>query len=84
MADKKKKPDFVFDDGTEVIFDFTKITVQEWRDFGTRNDKEAEDALMAKVGGFDPKKIPSANFVENHKLLRAFFDKAANPLDDPS
>ena len=81
----KEKPDFVLSDGTEIHFDFSKITVAEWRSmFDREQPEEEEDKVIAKVAGLEPDKIPQLSFVEWRKLATAFFKASANPVDsDP-
>jgi hypothetical protein len=82
MADK---PDFTMPDGQEIIFDLDKISIREYRKFATGSMmSEDDDTLLAKVSGLTVEDIGNLPQPQYRLLLRAFFEKAREPLADPN
>lgn len=76
--------DITLPNGTEITFDFEKITIEEYRSlFEKDTNDERGDVILGKVAGIkvDPKKISARSFMI---LKEAFWKKAANPLADPN
>ena len=77
--------DYVLPDETEVTFDLEKMTVKEYRDFakGAQSDAE-DDLLMARVTGLAVEQIESLSQPTYRRLIKAFYDKSRQPLNDPN
>ncbi len=79
MADIKLK------DGSEVTFDLEAITYSDYRHFAAGALTVDEDnQMLAKVTGLPLDQVGKLTLKEWRQVARAFFRKAAGPLDDPN
>lgn len=80
------KPDFVLDDGREIIFDLRKLKVKEWRSlFDEGQTAEEEDAILTKCSDqLDDGAISELNYLEWRGLVIAFYEAARRPLANPN
>ena len=84
-AEVERRSDFVLTDGRPITFDFTKITLQQYRDlFKPSQSTEEEDRLISRVCGMDAEEYTSLSYLEWRRLTAAFFARARNPLSDPN
>jgi len=83
MADKKREPDFVLPDGTEIVFDFYKITRREYASIFSREQTDEEEAaVMAKPAGIDPNVLMDLPLPVWRKFAEVFFKRASDPIDE--
>lgn len=76
-------PDFVLSSGKEITFDFTKITVRQWRGlFSTEQTLDEEDAIIASVAGLTVDELLSLPQLEYKRLCKAFLTRGRNPISD--
>lgn len=74
--------DFVLTDGTEVNFEMDNITIGEYRSLvGGKLTQAQDDEIVSRVSGIPIEKINTLKFTEYRKFMRAFFNKAREPLD---
>ncbi len=76
--------DVVLSDKTEITFDFYKITLKEWRGlFDKVEDEFASDEKVSRVAGITYQKFVELPYPDYHALMKAFWEKARDPLNDP-
>jgi hypothetical protein len=72
-------------EGLEVEFDFSKISVSEWRSLGKRDQTDEDEFLgVAKLIGLSPETIGKLNPIEYERLCRAMLAEYKARLTDPS
>ena len=77
--------DIILSDGREIVLDLNKISIKEYRAlFDPDQPEEEEYAILAKVCNLKPENISALGYDDWRKLIRAFFDKARQPLADPN
>ncbi len=77
--------DVVLSDGREINFDLYKLSIAEFRALIDPNRPNEEgDSLIAKVSGLSLDEVLNLPYPDYRLLVRAFFDKASNPLADPN
>lgn len=84
MAEKENKPDVVLTNGREVRFDFTKVTVKEWRAMlsPTQTDEEG-DSVLTKVSGVTKEEMEELTVEDQRILTQGMFRAYRNPLPFP-
>ena len=77
--------DFTLSDGTEINFDLNKINRYEIRNL-LSDEQSDEDAnkTLAKTCELDAQQIHDLGYVDWRGFIKAFWDKATNPLSDPN
>ena len=76
--------DYTAVNGTEYTFDLNAITIGEYRKIFDSNDPQADDATYAKAAGITVEELQSLGVEDYRRLVKAFFEKARRPLDDPN
>ncbi len=65
--------------------DLNRITIREYRSlFDKEQKQEDEDAVIAKACGITVDELLGLSQPEYRKCIKAFFDKAREPLTDPN
>jgi len=68
-----------------LTFDLEALTYTEYRDFTTgKLSLDKDTAILAAVSGLSTEQVAALTLREWKRLLAAFFQKAASPLDDPN
>ncbi len=69
----------------EITFDLEKITITEYRKMAKGLLLEDEDdALLARVGDVTLEWLQGLSQPKYRRYVKAFFDKAREPLADPN
>ena len=77
--------DFTLANGTEIIFDLSKMTYGQWLGlFDTKESEERSDSTLARVCGLKVKDLKAIPFLEYKALFQAFLKKTREPLQDPN
>lgn len=76
--------DITLKDGREITFDLDKITIKEYRALFETSQDEEDYATIAKASGLNPDDVAGLSYSDWRRLTRAFFKKAAEPLEDPN
>lgn len=75
--------DLTLSDGTEITFDFYKITRREWRGlFDKGEDDAVSDEKVARVCGLTVEKFDNLPYPDFRLLMKTFWEKARDPLAD--
>lgn len=65
--------------------DLSRITIREYRALFVKEQPQAEeDATVAKAAGITVDELLELPQPEYRRLIKAFFDKAREPLADPN
>ncbi len=65
--------------------DLNRITIREYRALFDKEQSQAdEDAVIAKACGLTVDELLGLSQPEYRRLIKAFFEKAREPLDDPN
>ena len=74
--------DITLSDGREITFDFTKLTLKEYRAlFDKAQAVDDEDTIVARVCGIEIDEYQSLSYADWKRLLQAFFKRSREPVD---
>jgi len=76
--------DYTATNGREFTFDMNAITIKEYRELFDSNDLDNDDLIYAKAAGIDVSELQILGVEDYRRLVKAFFDKARGPLDNPN
>ena len=76
--------DYTTSDGRELNFDLNRVTIKEYRELFKSEDPNAEDQVYAKAAGVDVEELQTLGVEDYRRMVKAFFDKARQPLNDPN
>lgn len=76
--------DLTLADGREIEIDLNAISIKEYRElFKSGQPDEEEFRTLAKACGMTAAEVEALGYVDYRRLLKAFIDKAREPLADP-
>lgn len=77
--------DLTLSDGREITLDLNRITLEEWRNlFHQEQPEEEGDKILARVCGLEAGEIVKLGYLDYRRLTKKFFERAREPLADPS
>ena len=77
--------DFTLNNGKEINFDLTSLTLREYRAlFDRKQPQSEEDAIISRVCGLTVDEYQDLPYAEFKRLLAAFFKKTREPIADPN
>lgn len=77
--------DLTLHDGREITFDLNAISITEYRSvFDPAANNDVSDAVVAKASCLTVEEVRALSLVDYHRLAKAFFGRAADPLSDPN
>ena len=72
-------------DGTEVEIDLNAITLKEWLGMFDKTESEnTSDKTIAKACHMPYEKMLEISFEDYRRIVKVFFDKSREPLNDPN
>lgn len=75
--------DFQLADGRAITFDFSRLTVRQWRAlFDPKQKLDEEDALIAGACGLSVDEYLDIPLPEWRKLVAAFFEAGKRPISE--
>jgi hypothetical protein len=78
-------PDFTLENGRDITFDLSKMSVKEYRRLFDKEQTQAEeDETLARVCGLTVDEYLAIPYPEWRSLTIAFFGAARRPLADPN
>lgn len=70
---------------TKYEIDLSKVSIKEYRKLATSSVLEGQgDEILARSAGITLEQLQELSQPEYRRLLRAFFEKATQPLADPT
>lgn len=76
--------DVILSNGREISFDLLKVSQKEYRALFSPEQPDTEgDAIIGRSCGLSADEVADLPQPDYRRLVRAFFKKASEPLDDP-
>ncbi len=77
--------DVILSNGREIVFDLLKVSQKEYRALFSNEQPDVEgDAIIGRACGLSAEEVADLPQPDYRRLVRAFFKKASEPLDDPN
>ena len=74
--------DITLSNGREITFDFSKLTLREYRQlFDKKQTPDEEDRIVSLVSGIPLEEYQDMTYLDWKRLLLAFFKRSREPVD---